>query len=686
MESDRELNEFAIQLQQEIINTADIESIESLRADVFTQYMIDELVEAGELEDGITCYHAARGIEVSGYNLDNDGTLNLFITIYTQLVPPETVGKGDVEAGFKRLSRFLQKVFDRYYMVLEEASPAFDMAEDIFEFRQDIIRVRLYLFTDGLTTVDLIPDAKLNELPLSYHVWDIRRLYRYASSGKSKEPIHIDFIDQFGTSLPCLQGSDDAADYSAYLTIIPGDILNSLYALYGYRLLELNVRSYLQAKGKVNQGIRRTILEQPERFLAYNNGISATASNIELVQLPEGGLGIKSLNDLQIVNGGQTTASIFHTARKDKAVVSRLRVQAKISVVAPDDIATLVPLISRYANSQNKVSEADFSANEPFHVRLEALSRSIWAPAADGTQRQTRWFYERARGQYQDAIAREGTSGRQRQFKEIHPTTQRFTKTDLAKFEMTWEQLPNIVSHGAQKCFTQFSQKLQKRGDFAIDQTYFYRLIAKAILFRQAEKIVAMQKFGGYRANVVTYTLAYICHRTAGRIDLDRIWQQQGIKRELRDTIEYVSHRVHEVIISPPGGKNVTEWCKRLECWTRVRELMIDLPALLNDDLLPAGLEGSIKINKGIENLDPAEQQLIAQAAAVSAETWYLLSKWAKETQNLHAWQRSLAFSLGRLQQNSKLPSRKQAEQGVLMLEEASRLGFKPESVVNMIN
>jgi len=684
MENDRELDEFAIHLQQEIISNADIEGSESLRADAFTQYIIDELIEAGELEDGITCYHAARGIEVSGYNLDSDGTLNLFTTIYTQLVPPETVGKGDVEIGFRRLNRFLQRALDRYYTVLEEASPIFDMAEHIFECRRDIIRVRLYLFTDGLTTVDTIPDAVLNELQISYHVWDLRRLYRYVSSGKHNEPIHIDFIEQFSMPLPCLQRSDVAADYSSYLTIVPGDILNSLYASYGSRLLELNVRSYLQAKGKINQGIRRTILEQPERFLAYNNGISATASNIELVHLPGGGLGIKSLSDLQIVNGGQTIASIFYAARKDKADVSRLSVQAKISVVIPDDIANLVPLISRYANSQNKVSEADFSANEPFHVKLEALSRSIWAPAADGTQRQTRWFYERARGQYQDAIAREGTPGRQRQFKETHPTTQKFTKTDLAKFEMTWEQLPPIVSQGAQKCFTQFTLRLQKRGNFEVDQTYFHHLVAKAILFRQAEKIVAMQKFGGYRANVVTYTLAYICHRTAGCIDLDRIWQQQSIGKGLSSTIESVSRQVHEVIISPPGGKNVTEWCKRQECWTRVRDLMIDLPASLTDELLSVGRQGSARIDRGNESLDHAEQQQIAQAAAVSAETWYQLSIWAKQTHNLQAWQRSLAFSLGRIQQYGKKPSRKQAAQGLLILEEAYRLGFKPESLVNV--
>lgn len=681
MESDSELNEFATAVQQEIISIADTDSAESLHTDAFTQYMIDELIEAGELEDGISCYHAARGIEVSGYNLDNDGTLDLFTSIYTQIVPPETVGKGDVEAAFKRLSRFLEKSLDTYYTALEEASPAFDMAEHIFECHRDIIRVRLYLFTDGLTTVDIIPEAKLKNLLISYHVWDIRRLYRYASSGKHKEPIHINFIEQFGTSLPCLQGSDGAADYSAYLTVIPGDILNALYESYGSRLLELNVRSYLQAKGKVNQGIRHTIIKEPDRFLAYNNGISATASSIELVNLPGGGLGIKSLSDLQIVNGGQTTASIFHTARKDKAIVSRLRVQAKISVVSPDDIASLVPLISRYANSQNKVSEADFSANEPFHVKLEGLSRSIWAPATDGTQRQTRWFYERARGQYQDAIAREGTPGRQRQFKEIHPTIQRFTKTDLAKFEMTWDQLPHTVSQGAQKCFIQFTTRLQKRGDFEVDQSYFHRLIAKAILFRQAEKIVAMQKFGGYRANVVAYTLAYICHLTSGRIDLDRIWQHQGIGHGLRNAIETVSHQVHQIIIAPPGGKNVTEWCKRQECWVRVRDLKIDLPVLLNGELRAVGSEGGVRIN---ENLGHAEQLQIAQAEAIAAETWYQLAKWAKETQNLHAWQRSLAFSLGRLRQNSKMLSIKQARQGLLILEEANRLGFKLETAVSV--
>jgi AIPR protein len=685
MENNRELHEFAEQLQQDIISVIEVRELFGLEA--FTQHIIDALIEVGELEDGSYCYHKARGIEVCGYDLDSDDTLNLFTVIYTQMVPPTTVGKNDVESAFKRLNTFLQKTLaGPYYMELEESTDAFDMTEHIFESRSAINRVRLYLFTDGLTTLDKFPDTKLNELRISYHVWDIRRLYQAISSGKQKESIHIDFIEQFGASLPCLEGTGDTSDYAAYLTIIPGDILKSLYEQYGARLLELNVRSYLQAKGKVNQGIRRTILDQPGRFLAYNNGISTTASSIELVQRPEGGLGIKSLDDLQIVNGGQTTASIFHTALKDKADVSRLRVQAKISVIAPEHVASLVPLISRYANSQNKVNEADFSANDPFHVKLETLSRSIWAPAADGTQRQTRWFYERARGQYQDMINRSGTIANQRQFKATHPTAQKFTRTDLAKFEMTWEQFPHKVSLGAQKCFAEFNVLLHKKEQFEVGQYYFQRLVAKAILFRQAEAIISRQNFGGYRANIVTYTLAFICYHTGGRVNLDLIWQQQKLGRGMYEAIELVSHKVHEIIINPPGSKNVTEWCKRPACWDTIRSLQVDLPTSLQNELLSTGSEKDARSSGDSEASVNEEQKLIAQIVRIPASVWFQLATWARETRNLDAGQRRFVSSLGLAQQRSRSPSIKDAKQALLILEVAQRLGFKPEALVNRVD
>ena len=136
---------------------------------------------------------------------------------------------------------------------------------------------------------------------------------------------------------------------------------------------------------------------------------------------------------------------------RTKMDLTDVSVQAKITVIDPTHVEDIVPLISRYANSQNKVSEADLSANDPFHVDLEKLSRAIWAPLTSTTPRATRWFYERARGQYADALAQESTPARKKRFKDEWPTAQKFTKTDVAKFEAVWDQLPHVASLGAQK-------------------------------------------------------------------------------------------------------------------------------------------------------------------------------------------------------------------------------------------
>ena len=184
--------------------------------------------------------------------------------------------------------------------------------------------------------------------------------------------------------------------------LVPGQVLRSIYSDFGSRLLETNVRSFLQARGKVNRGIRDTIAMEPERFLAYNNGITLTAEAVELHN-GESGKVVTKLHGLQIVNGGQTTASLL-ASNRGRADLAQVYVAAKLIEIEAGDVHDeLVRNVSRYANSQNRISEADFSANDPFHVRIEELSRTTWAPALEGTQRQTKWFYERARGQYQDA-------------------------------------------------------------------------------------------------------------------------------------------------------------------------------------------------------------------------------------------------------------------------------------------
>lgn len=679
MSDDAELISFATELQQQVIARAEQEGMEQLREEPFTEIMIEYLREAGEFEDGLACQHRGHGVQVNGYCVSEDEEcLDLFVSHCTSAVPPETVLKRDVDALLKRLLGFLTKSLNGYAREMEEASPAFDLAQRIEELKDSLSRLRLFLFTDGLTTMEEIPNITLNGMEISYHLWDIRRLYRCWSSGTRREAIGIDFMSLFGEPIPCLPCSPPGGEYISYLACLTGPVLVELYSRFGPRLLERNVRCFLQARGNVNKGIRATILGDPEMFLAYNNGLSATAQRVETAQLPNGGIGIARTLDFQIVNGGQTTGSIYHAFRKDDADVSSVSVPLKLTVLTDSSqIETVVPNISRYANSQNKVNTADFSANNPFHLAIEELSRTIWAPPADGSQRQTRWYYERARGQYQDDKNRNRTQAMRKQFETIHPSSQMFTKTDLAKFENTWAQLPHVVSKGAQKNFVDFTVRLDSRGRIEVDERFFRRQVAKAILFRQAEKIIQRQQYGGYRANIVTYTVALIARLTAQRIDLDRIWREQRLTPELAGVIRDVSLDVHRHITQPPSGGNITEWCKKEACWEQLCEQDISLPAVFTTQLLDAEDKDKGIGDAGIETLTAEEKKLIGAITKVAPDVWFRISKWAKETDNLNGFQRSLAYNMGKIVASGRKPSRKQAVQAWKLLEESGRLGCK---------
>lgn len=679
MNIDTGIEDFAKKIQQEIISLSQVEDEEFFLEDKFTELMMEELTEADEIDNPFLCNYKARGLKVNGYALsDNESNLDLFISIYNGDATLSSVTKTDVNTGFKRVYNFLMKSLEGHYKNLEEASDVFDLASIIYEFKDNLTNVRFYLLTDGVTKVSSVEDKQEDNLLISHHIWDFERLYRLKSSGNKRESIEIDFGNDFGGGIDCLPMPGSNPDYTTYLTIIPGHTIFELYGKYGPRLLERNVRSFLQVRGNVNKGIRNTIIEEPHMFLAYNNGLSATAQNVKIGTSLNGSHEILWAKDFQIVNGGQTTASIYNAVRKNNADVSDILVPVKLTVLNDEDeMETIIPKISEYANSQNKVSVADFSSNHPFHVKMEELSRTIWAPPQNGMQTQTRWYYERARGQYLDEKGRENTSAKKKAFEARNPNRQKFAKTDLAKFENTWSQLPYIVSRGAQKNFKDFMARLKERGSFKPEVTYYEHLIAKAILFRQAEKIVQQQHYGGYRANIVTYTLSLILHKTGQRIDLDRIWKQQSLSPVINDVIINVSNDVYKHIINPPDGKNVTEWCKKEQCWKDLVAKNIQLPAVLERELINTDKEKKRIIDRGIDNPDSEDYEEIKNIMLVNSDTWLNLSRWAKETGNLQSWQRKLAYSMGTLASKKREPSRKQTTQARIILENAYRLGFR---------
>jgi len=504
--------------------------------------------------------------------------------------------KTEINAAFRRLENFFSKsLTPDFYPQLEETSQGYGLAHLIYTRKKSFSKIRLFLMSNGLlsTRVHSLEPVQHLGYEIFYNIWDISRLHRLVTSRQGKEDIVIDLIESFGESLPCLPAHIDTNAYQSYLVVMPGKMLAMLYDEYGARLLEQNVRCFLQFRGKINQGIRNTIRNDPEMFFAYNNGITATAEEIDFDQ-SNGMYKIRKLKNLQIVNGGQTTASIFSAKKKDRMNLDKIFVQVKLSIVDPERSIEVVPKISEYANSQNKVNAADFFANHPFHIRMEEFSRRLWAPPKEGELRQTKWFYERARGQYLDAQAHLTPSSRQK-FKGEYPKAQMFTKTDLAKFVNAWEDCPHTVSQGAQKNFGIYASGIGRKWDKdekAFNELYFKHLVAKAIVFRTTEKLIMKQSWygGGYRANIVVYSIAWIADKVSSMkkvIDFSKIWETQKTSKAFYEALENVSYRIHKIITDTPENiSNVTEWCKKEGCWLKVKASEMDLSEAFISELI----------------------------------------------------------------------------------------------------
>ncbi len=681
MKRDISIATFYNEFIEEIALASDNESYGWEPQDFFTAVMLDYLEEAGEIEDPIICPFRGYGLQLNAYHIsDSYEEVEIFVSVYNENSSLVSVSRNDIDAAIKRGIQLYRRATSDLYTSFEKDSDTYEFAITLHNEKIKIRKVKIIALTNG--TVKSIPFEKTNlaGAEISFSVWDIDRLFRCVTSGKMRETIEIDFEELFGVTIPCIENKT-SDKYSVYLAILSGELLADIYEEYGPRLLERNVRSFLQVKGQVNKGIRDSLRDEPDMFLAYNNGISVTAESVEIIRDENGKPSIKKIRDMQIVNGGQTTASIYN-ARKDKKInadLSKVFVQMKLSVISSaENMDEIVPKISAYANTQNKIQMADFSANDPFHRKIEELSRTIWAPAQDG-QKPKNWFYERARGQYADMLSKESTTLRRKAFKDAHPL---FTKTDLAKYENTWDQLPFYVSEGAQKNFKKYTVRLADRGNFVPDIKYYERLIAKAILFRSTEKLVQQQQYGGYRANIVTYTIAYLSYTTGQRINLEAIWKNQALTPALEENIVEVSKFVQHMIVNPLGGANIGEWCKKQQCWNAIKEYNYTITESLRKELVDvanqsAVVSSSIKaVTSSLNVTTDDELEIIEKAFAISAAEWFSLSKWAKDTNNFQGWQRSIMFSVGQLVARGRKPSYKQAVQALKTYEEAIQKGF----------
>jgi hypothetical protein len=560
---------------------------------VFAEIVMNHMSEVGMTFEPEVCHHASRvdreTVLLSGFSISEDlEQLDLFVSIYDggeNIIPvSDTVTKKAAEQCLQFLTKCVE---GRLAATVDESIDAYPLILTIQENYEKLEQIRIYVLTDGQARSKAFRAREVNGKTVKLEVMDIERLHRHWSEGKPRDELVVNFEDISGTALPCVYVPSEESGYDYALTVLPGEALRYIYEKYGARLLEANVRSFLSATGKVNKGIRDTLRDNPERFMAYNNGIVLVADEARLGRTTDGGPGLLWLKGMQIVNGGQTTASIYFSKKKTPSIeLKNVRVPAKVIILrSADSIAEegLIADISRYSNSQNAVKLSDLSANKPFHVELERLALSTYCPDGVG-----RWFYERAAGSYNTWLAREGsTPARLRQLREaVTPPSRKVTKTDLAKFLQAWDCKPHLVSLGAQKNFERFMESANDQDsdtpprlpDSRLpDVADYKRMIAKAILYKRTATLVRSM-FPAYQGNITTYLVAILAYLTHGVLDFERIWQSQSISQGLLDQLRVWAPQVSDALQASSGGRMVSEWAKRPECWEAVRATHFSAP------------------------------------------------------------------------------------------------------------
>lgn len=553
--------------------------------------------ENGDCPDLAPCHILSTGrsgYRVDGWAFDSDrGTLYLAILDPRPGEELETLNAAQLESLTSRVRRFVEFLLSPPTAERKDDARKALIGDAIAATPALIKRVQILVFSEARLSTRRAPElsGEVQGRPIVSNVLDFARYAAISSAKGEAEPIEIDFQALTDQPIPCLPASSGTSRYSAYLLAFPGEVLAQIYSLYGPRLLEQNVRTFLQARTKVNRGIIATLRDNPQMFFAYNNGLTATATSIEAMSTPDGYMNLSRINDLQIVNGGQTTASVLY-AHDLGADLSEVFVQMKLSVVEPALVEEIVPLISRYANTQNRISEADFFSSHPFHVTMEQASRRVAPPPKAGSLTGQKWFYERARGQYRDARSR-CSAAQKKRFDTEFPRSQLLEKTDLGKYEMIFAGRPHIACLGALKSFLKFAEQVAKDWEATpqkFNDGWFRNATSRALIFRWTDKMIAQSDWykaaRGHKAQTVAYTLAWLQEhlkktRNGSGLNLQLIWNSQEVPEELQVVLSELAPQVSEKLSDTPAQfRNVGEFAKQQACWSMFTRTDFEIPEI----------------------------------------------------------------------------------------------------------
>ncbi len=502
-----------------------------------------------------------------------------------------------------------------------------DMIKDEYSHGH-IELIRVFVLSNGFASEPLeLSDGEFQHksdktIPIEYHFWDMQEVLKAERLRQNNQEIRINFQDEYQTKLECIEILDPVNNIRSFLTIMPAITLAKIYHAYRVRLIDKNVRNFLGGKIKVNSEMSKTLANTPELFFSYNNGISSTAANVEIKNDENGRKYITAIRNWHIVNGGQTTSTIYNAYRQKQTVqnLSNAYVAVKISEVRENDTSELVGNIAKFANSQTKIKDSDLSANAQYMLDLEKQSRQQWTSDTNSTL----WYFERLRGQFNTDKGLAGGTGtlKAKKFEEERPQSQRFNKTDVAKLEMAWKDKPYEACKGGEVCFDKF-WKIIKDETPIVDDIYFKNIVSKFIIYKRIDTILKVEGNKGHASIIANYTLALLALRSQGKINLNYIWEHQSVQDDLIPTIKECIHAVSDQLqlIGSNSSKNPQTESKKIDFWN-----------ILQNKTLGITIPDSVLIDESEnETISEEQKKTIEIAVGRGVEFWKNLAIWSKK-------------------------------------------------------
>ena len=569
----------------------------------FLNKMLEDLESIGELNDPVPMSVEMNGrrnrkmaFDAYAYDEADSALILIACDFNNERDTVKTLTNGRINELYSHMLYFLDEALNgKISDYCDDSNPAIIVAK---EFRKrvgksmldtEILRFKFYILSDSVLSkqVKSIAQEDFEGRPVELNIWTLERIFQTFQSDAS-EIVEFDTAEFGCDGIQYLKADlGDESEYDAYMGIVPGKFLADIYLKYGSKLLQGNVRAFLSVRGKVNKGIRKTIIESPQNFFTYNNGIAIVARS---VGFSEDGSRITHFKDLQIINGGQTTASLANAIirKEDKKGMGNLFVPMKLTVLnVENDMSEeeveryneITKTISRCANCQNPVSDADFFSNHPFHVMMENLSRKVMAPPAAGKPYQTIWFYERSRGKWEQEQMKL-TDAKRKTFCEQHPKNQVIKKEKLAKCWNTILMNPHQVCQSSAINFSRFAdyvEDIYEKSKESINEEFFKKGVCSVIIFDELDTLVNKSDWypkGDNKAQIVPYAIAKLISLIPSDADLDwrTIWNKQTMYPALANELLKLAYEAHNFLLDEAKGGIVRTISRTQAVWDNFKK------------------------------------------------------------------------------------------------------------------